>query len=407
MRNSKISVVGHGLWFKMVFAIIILLCYHFGSAQNKLVAEIPFVIHGAHVMIEASVNGSEPIKFVFDTGAQGASMDSALAKKIGLKADGQPVLAMGASGERIELERSTNNTLTIGGLKFENSTFSLKDMAGSRSIGRIHQGVLGYPQLSLYVVEFDYQNSVLRFYDQEEYSYSGQGVTMDIDVSMRIPQIDLEFETKDGAKERGRAFVDTGASSTISLNTPVVERNDMINKAGKTYKRLGLGLTGAFEVYTGRIKSASFGDFTFTDLPVTMSTSKTGLKASNRVLGVIGNNVMKRFKVTFDYAKGKMYLEPNQFYKEAFKVNCSGLSYHHKLTANKGLEIIAVIPDSPVAQIGLKPGDELMSVNGKSVDEYELNELAMLLETDGKKIKIAWLSNGELHTARVRLRALI
>ncbi|MCG8331590.1 MAG: aspartyl protease family protein [Chitinophagales bacterium] len=386
--------------------LVLVVVMQLANAQNKLVGETKFKMHGAHVVIKASVNGSDPIDFVFDSGAQGAMIDETLANWIGLPVSGE-IPVMGASGKRRTVKSSEGIVVTVNGVEFEKTSMIITDMSESKKFGRIHDGVLGFPLLSQYITEFDYQTSTIRFYEKEGYQYDGKGKEVAIDLSMRIPITDIELTLADNTKIGGKAMIDTGASSATSLNSPVVAENKMIENASKMISREGHGLTGSFLVHETRIPGVALAGFEFENVPATLSTATKGPKASDQYLGIIGNYIMNRFKITFDYSNRKMYLEPNDAYRSDFQVNCSGIQYHHYTTANNGFLITRVEEHSPAAKAGIKKGDELMKVNGKHVRKYGHNELLSLLSTDGKRVTLEWLSEGKVSRARITLKELI
>ncbi len=379
-----------------------------GLAQNKLVGEAPFKMHGAHIILSGSVNGSAEFDFAFDTGAMGVFMDQGKAEEIGLKVTGKmPV--MGASGERKTVETSTGNTININGVEFKNTTLVLRDDSGSIKSGRIHHCVLGYPQLSQYVTEFDYDNWVIRFYEPEGYRYKGNGKGVDIDLGMRIPMMEVAFILSDNTRVEGKTIVDTGASMAASLNTPVTKQYQLIEKADRFASKIGRGGTGSFVIKESRINGVSLAGYQFDNVPTGLSTLEKGPTASNMFIGLVGNYILNRFNITFDYANSKMYLEPNRKFNDDFRVNCSGLQYAHYPTGRGGFVVELVDEGSPAANIGIQKGDQLIKIGGKPVTEYAYNELIDLLSTDGKKLSMEWLSksDGKLKKAKMTLAKLI
>lgn len=43
-----------------------------------------------------------------------------------------------------------------------------------------------------------------------------------------------------------------------------------------------------------------------------------GVQASDKMDGVMGNNLLQRFHLTFDFANGYLYLEPNNLLYKPF-----------------------------------------------------------------------------------------
>src|SRR5437763_6458140 len=77
--------------------------------------EIPFTIANNLVVLKASVNGSTPAWFIFDTGAESTIIDAALAKSLSLKQSGTTVGTGSAGSATAGVIRGA--TLQVGDLK--------------------------------------------------------------------------------------------------------------------------------------------------------------------------------------------------------------------------------------------------------------------------------------------------
>jgi len=89
--------------------------------------EVPFeLFRGNRVIAPGKLNGhSTPM--ILDTGASATTVDKAFARSIGLP-EGRKVEARGAGGV-VEAEIVPNVTLEIGGMRFENMTVAVMDLA--------------------------------------------------------------------------------------------------------------------------------------------------------------------------------------------------------------------------------------------------------------------------------------
>src|SRR5437588_9779844 len=79
---------------------------------GKSAVEIPFEVEGNWMVIPVSVNGSRPLRFVLDTGAQGTTLqNSELADSLSLKITGKMAVrgAGGSGGDALVAENVTFN----------------------------------------------------------------------------------------------------------------------------------------------------------------------------------------------------------------------------------------------------------------------------------------------------------
>ncbi|MGB5499676.1 MAG: PDZ domain-containing protein, partial [Maribacter sp.] len=140
--------------------------------------------------------------------------------------------------------------------------------------------------------------------------------------------------------------------------------------------------------------------------------------------GSIGGEVLKRFNIVFDYPNQKITLRKNGMYKSPFHYNLSGITLQHdgvrymseRITDGNGVvkdndssfgnvqilfvnkTRLSLVPEivvsgiragSPAESAGLKQGDIILAVNGKSIHRYKIQEIMQMLdEKEGKRIRV-------------------
>ncbi|MEO0470642.1 MAG: PDZ domain-containing protein, partial [Bacteroidota bacterium] len=147
--------------------------------------------------------------------------------------------------------------------------------------------------------------------------------------------------------------------------------------------------------------------FAFLQVPASLYNVKSGFFASRNVAGIIGNQILKRYNITFDYQAGKSYWEPNQKFSEAvFKVSCSGLSLSLDKSKTKIL-LEEIYEDSPGAASDLKAGDELIEIDGVAASSASVAIFEDLLRQDGKLVKITFRRDGKQQSIQLALKAMM
>lgn len=371
--------------------------------KNKPLAIIPFEMDGAHILVYGSVNGSEQIPFTFDTGGSTSLIDTEKAKDIGLEISGK-TQGLGASGP-IDFNYSLGNTLVIGDLVFEQSMFVTTSLAQLRDFGSKTYGVLGYQEISKYVIKIDYEKKKLTFYDKDQYSYDGKGMKIPIGLEMQIPSITCTLQLADGTNVTGSFLIDTGAALYGSMNTPSVIKYKAVESLAKSYEIEAAGASGNFKMTSGRIGSLSLGNETFDDLPFTFNSATSGALASSSYVGIIGNRIMRRYNIVLDYSRKKLILEPNVFHMEKYKVNASGIL---TTTNSEGrLVVKEIIKGSPADRAGIKTDDIITSVNKIKGVAKNRSKIRELFEEDGHKATIEWVRNGTKYSTEIILENII
>jgi membrane-associated protease RseP (regulator of RpoE activity) len=122
---------------------------------------------------------------------------------------------------------------------------------------------------------------------------------------------------------------------------------------------------------------------------VGLSTHHMGSSGSKEVQGNIGTSVLERFRCTFDYAGGTLWLEPAARYAEPEAFTRSGLWY----TRWAGVVIVhGIVKGSPAAEAGFKIRDVLRAVNGRAIERWTPEELDRVLKNGpaGSQVKVTY-----------------
>ena len=91
-------------------------------------------------------------------------------------------------------------------------------------------------------------------------------------------------------------------------------------------------------------------------------SNAAGVLANEQVAGILGNGVLKRFHVIFDWPNRRMLLAPGPDVNLPFPANCSGLSLEVAPPVYHRLIVKAVLAGSPAAQAGILAGDVIEAV---------------------------------------------
>jgi predicted aspartyl protease len=377
------------------------------STRNEgLVAEIPFQLYGNVILMELSVDESTPLKVIFDTGAGGTVISASTAARLGIVGD-ETVPREGATG-MAEIVRSTDHIVYVEDISFQDITLGIAELGRiEKRIGTPIDGVIGWLILSRYAVRIDYDTMLIEIYDNNkfEYDFGDSGYTLEVRGTAIFTNVTTAF--KSGNIFTGKALVDTGAGSTFYFNTPFIEENNLLAEMDTYYERETQSIsTESAYAYTTMLANLSIGDYEFSTLPVTMTIAEAGASSWSGPMGILGNDVLKRFNVFIDLQQEMMSLKPNRLYHDQFEVNCSGL----ELVADdafQGVIIDHVYAGSPGEEAGLKVGDEIVQINAANISDFQLPQIKSMFSQDGQEIEILIDREGELHDYLFTLQPLI
>ena len=146
--------------------------------EGKDVVEIPFELQRNKILIPVSVNGSEPMPFILDTGAPIAVlMDSELGATLDLNIMGKARIGGAGEGEAKEVDIASGVTFDVAGIEITGASMAIgigMDLFSHMGF----EGVIGRPLFKNLVVDFDFTNKILRLYPPDKYEYLGQGMEL-------------------------------------------------------------------------------------------------------------------------------------------------------------------------------------------------------------------------------------
>jgi C-terminal processing protease CtpA/Prc len=134
---------------------------------------------------------------------------------------------------------------------------------------------------------------------------------------------------------------------------------------------------------------------------------RKGAFASNEFSGVIGGELLGRFKVIFDYAHKRLYLEPNSRLADVFEYDMSGIRMEAEGEDLKTFRVKRVAEKSPAFEAGVRQGDVILAVDGKPASELSLSQINQMFKQEGKEYVLEIISGEKTKQIRFNLRRLI
>ncbi len=370
----------------------------FSSPAQESVA-LPMDVLANAPYVHVMVNGRGPFKFEVDTGSQTSPFASELAGALGL----DPRATDNSQTARITLAKDLSVDVPADFATWA-PLWSL--------IGKHTYGDLGYPVLRHFVVEFDYAGSRLVLHDPATYRYTGPGTVFPASLEMGYdPQIAGEIAVPGMPAIPVRFTLDTGAGGTV-ISAPLVESYDLLTRVARKIPNppnapLVDGVNGrVFQTTTARIDAIRLGPYTISSPLVALSADRQGPFAMKDWGINLGGNILRRFKVIIDYPHNQVILEPNGNLRDPFPADASGLVLSAVGPEMRTIRVHGVVPGSPAERSGIKPGDVILSIDGKSTDKYALWQIQDLLKESGKTRLLKIRRGHATRSVRIELRAL-
>jgi hypothetical protein len=286
--------------------------------------------------------------------------------------------------------------LQLGGIPIRSRNVAIISLAELESLlGHRVDGILGADVFRAYVVDIDYEARMVTLHTPREYMYSGAGQTVPLALA-GVPFLEAAVSLPGQEPKLAHFVIDTASVGPLVLSTAFVQSNGLLDDRGKLIERPSYGVGGETKELIGRIDSLRIGPYVL-EQPVTeFSTATSGLLAADGADGIIGNEILQRFRVIMDYRRLRMILEPNSSFQQPFETDMSGLLLVSEGKSLEQIKVARVFDDSPAAQSGLREGDVILSVDDSPIDLFTVEDLTELFRQHGRRYHLGVQRGNEM-----------
>lgn len=288
---------------------------HF-SERGEVAIAAPFEYFRHHIYVTLTVNGASGMSFLLDTGTSANVLNLRTSQALGLKPESVTrAKDLGLGDGKVSVAAAKNVDLEMGPVQIAN-ILALVDLTGlERFNGHRTDGILGFPLLRRYVVEFDFQNEVLTLFPIKHYRYRGPGDVQYLSHKDRFAAIPVTLCTNDKKHHDAIIEIDTGSDSTLLLY-PEFARGAHLEQ---TFRKRpdpmlqhlrGYGIGGYFPIQYGELAFMSMRNTEVTPMPVFLMQTSSQVATRKKVGGIMGTAVLSKYhKVIFDVPHGRLILE--------------------------------------------------------------------------------------------------
>lgn len=368
-----------------------------GSAKSTTV---PFELVNGHIYVDAKLNG-RALRLLCDTGGANV-ITPAVARELGVKSEGA-LRGTGAGEKSEDVGLARLDSVQIGDAVVERQLFAVFDLARLEPAeGNPMPGLVGYEIFKRFVVRIDYGRRLLTLTLPSAFEAPTGAAVLPFRFNGHTPQVDGSVDGVAGAFD-----IDTGSRASLDLLGPFVEKNSLVAHYKARLEGItGWGVGGPTRSLLARSRSLKLGSVDVPDVVTKLSLQKKGAFSNTYVAGNVGFGVLRRFTVTFDYGREKLYLEPTTADPGRDTYDRSGLW----LNQGSGFfEVMDVIGGSPGAEAALKPGDRVVAVDGAPASTLKLPELRLRLRSEppGTRIRLRVTSGSSEREATLVLKDLV
>lgn len=359
------------------------------------------MLNGGVILVKAGVNDyADSLNFILDTGSGGISLDSATVEDLGIPITPSEKTIKGIGGVR-KVSFLNNARLRLPGLTVENLNFHVNDYGILTSVYGIKvDGIIGYSFFSRYIVNINYDFLQINVFSKGEYSYPSTGFLL-TPMFTGLPMQSLQFT--DSRKFVQRFYLDTGAGLNFLLSESYLNDSAVLKKRRKPpVVTQAEGVGGKMSMRLTTIKQLKVGPYRFKWVPTFLFKDEFNVTNYPFVGGLLGNDILRRFNITFNYAKQQVHIVPNLHFKDDFDYAYSGLSIYY---IDDKIIVDDVVSGSPAEKAGFKKEDIIVAINNNTSNNIQTYKTIM--QTLGQKLRFLVIRDGMPMMLSMKARSIL
>jgi len=364
-------------------------------------AIVSFQLIANAVVVHVKLNGRGPYALLFDSGAVNF-ISPQIAEELDL-AVGESEEGSGIGKRTVTVGETEVESVQIGEAVLHRQRFHVVPLPYVMEHGfpEAIVGGVGYELLQRIALRIDFARRQLSMWDGATFQYHGRGDAVPFVLQGHVPIVNGSVDGLPGMFE-----IDTGAEDSLSLNTPFVKQNDVMQKySARLYGFAGEGIGGRENAYFVRVHKFEVGSIPVHSIVTELSQDTAGATSESTIAGIVGIGVLKRFNIVFDYRDRKIYVEKNSNYDHPSVFNRAGFA--PRITA-EGLKVVSVFQNSPASEAGIAPADLIVAINGRLSHDLDVPFLyTVLRQQPGTRIRLKVLHDGVEKNVEIRLRELL
>lgn len=359
------------------------------SYLGKLPVELPLVKRNmlATTQVELiSAKGKMMATMLVDTGASTTILLPHVSRRLDLKSEGE--LGARPIGADLRLQSAQIQSLRLGTARVVNRWVAVGDL-GILGMALGVDGILGSDVLGLFRTTFDFQRNVLILRDTRAPAppVPSHAVTLPLDNMLGNPAFRVWIEPK----KSGWLILDTGARFTVLPNRMISA--ELREKSPRITPAAGAGGISAF------LKGARLPELWIHDIEKGLKVDSVAVLFSDNPnqgilpgtdLGVVGMNILRRYRMTLDYQEGIAIFEPQSYGGD--REGDVGIRLNF---SRSEAEIMSLVPLSPALGAGLRRGDRLIKIDDRLTENVKPAEAqGWLRGPEGSKVRLT-IQRGE------------
>lgn len=354
----------------------------FVERPAKFITKFPFrSLSGGVMLIRAQINNiPDSLNFILDTGSGGISLDTFTCAELKIPHSPSGRTINGIAGIK-EVDFARNNNLVLPGLTVKGLDFYVNDYEVLTNVYGIKiDGIIGYSFFSKYIVKINFDSTMIEVYQPGSIRYPKGGYLLR-PLFTALPIQTLRI--KDARTLTGNFYLDTGAGLCFLMSTDFSNDSSILLKKRKPVLVETQGLGGRKRMSITIIKELKIGPYLFRRVPTHIMEDEHNATSYPYVGGLIGNDILRRFNMIFNYQKREVHLLPNTKFREPFDYSYTGMSIFY---VDGKIVVDDIVPASPAFKAGFKKDDIVLAIDNNFSND--INIYKDLLQSQKDRLKV-------------------
>ncbi len=327
--------------------------------EAEFITKFGFKQFSGGVMVLQARFGDIPdtLNFILDTGSGGISLDSSTCAEFNIAVTASDTTITGIGGIR-KVGFVFNQKLILPGLTVKHLNFHVNNYEVLSSVyGEKVDGIIGYSFFSRYIVKINFDSSIIEIYKPGKINYPVEGTLL----HPAFTNLPIQWVNIRDKKRLGFNFYfDTGAGLCLLMSEKFAKDSGILLNKRRPVITQAEGMSGKLQMRLTLIREVKIGPYKFRQVPVYLYKDDYNVTSYPFTGGLLGNDLLRRFNMVFNYPNREIHLLPNSHFNESFDYAYTGLGIYY---INGKIVVEDVIADSPAEKAHFKVNDEILAVN--------------------------------------------
>jgi hypothetical protein len=279
---------------------------------------VPFQLKRNVVIISTSINDSDPLDLILDTGMgfDGVYLfNDKILKTIDITRVIQVQVPGAGSGEASKALMIEDGTLAFGEVAIDSQRVIISTSEFTQSFPS--DGVIGWNLFGHYIVGIDYDSEMITLFSENFAEPDSSWQVIPITLKSNLPFLEGKVEVIDGESVDVTLYIDLASDKALELLIKSDQKYTLPDSLKPSY--LGTGLSGDIHGSLGKSQRLWLGGWMLAEIPTAFAPAEVRSRQQGAD-GILGNDCIRRFNMTFDYPHNRLYIKPSKYFLQAFEV---------------------------------------------------------------------------------------